>query len=562
MNKNKIYNLFFSQKNYRVLLSVIFEHFQNEYEYEIGKDEEELCVTIMEHIIQNSEPRKPDTSLRDYIKGLNRETIRELINTITSRFEKDLVPNMNELKPQHRNLSQIAKATNLVQKETDNNNLQISPRQNGFFGDNTLHPIGRNDRMVSTSFPGSNKDVMNQFEQINKNRVGKEGPNANKGRPSFESEIDRDNTKVTTDFAKAVASRGYNTENATNKLEVIMEEQGILENKPIELSGIDPDQQFSELPTVEQKVMLNEPPQPTNMQTLIKQPKIFKKFLENANKGLTKDYHVIVDSRDRNHDIHTTTSEYEVFFNTVYKDVVSIQLLSAEIPHSGYPINANNNELHFQETNAQVSGSTFYTATIPQGSYTATELATKIQEKMNLVGQSTYTVIVETNSRKFKITSNLSGGDNILNLLFRGSTIKYNDTTRYSYKNRSIGSVIGFKRLDLTGAGNYIGQNQYNINGEKYVMLHIEDLDNMEGVGSGISNAFSKITLSSNLNETRFYNMNEYISQKTFNPPMNSFSKLTIKFKNYDGSLYDFGGIEHSLFFKITTLIQSIGFMT
>ena len=185
MNKNKIYNLFFSQKNYRVLLSVIFEHFQNEYEYEIGKDEEELCVTIMEHIIQNSEPRKPDTSLRDYIKGLNRETIRELINTITSRFEKDLVPNMNELKPQHRNLSQIAKATNLVQKETDNNNLQISPRQNGFFGDNTLHPIGRNDRMVSTSFPGSNKDVMNQFEQINKNRVSKEGPNANKGRPSF-----------------------------------------------------------------------------------------------------------------------------------------------------------------------------------------------------------------------------------------------------------------------------------------------------------------------------------------------------------------------------------------
>ena len=55
--------------------------------------------------------------------------------------------------------------------------------------------------------------------------------------------------------------------------------------------------------------------------------------------------------------------------------------------------------------------------------------------------------------------------------------------------------------------------------------------------------------------------MNEYISQKTFNPPMNSFSKLTIKFKNYDGSLYDFGGIEHSLFFKVTTLIQSQGFM-
>jgi hypothetical protein len=531
-----------------------------EYEYEIGKDEEELCVTVMEHIIKNSEPKTPETSIRNYIKGLNRATINEVINTITSRIEKDIIPDMSELQPQNRNIAQIAKSTNLVQQSTDNTNLQIPPRQNGFFGDNTLHPTRDDDRMMSTSFPGSNRDVMNQFEQINKDRVVQE-PNANKGRPNFESEINKDTTNVATDFAKAIASRGYKTNNATNKLDVIMEQQEVIEKKTVELSGIDPDQQFSEVPTTQQKIMLNEPPQPTNMQTLIEQPKIFKKFLEQANKGLTKNYHVIVDSRDRNHDVFPNTSQYEVFFNTVYKDVVSIELLSAEIPHSGYPINSNNNEIHFQETNAQVSGSTYYTATIPQGTYTVSELVTKIQEKMNLVGQSTYTVSVDSNSRKFKIISNLSGGDNLFNLLFRGNPIKYHDTTKNTYRSRSIGSVIGYTRLDLTGASNYVAQNQYNIKGEKYVMLHIDDLDNMEGIGSGISNAFSKISLNSNINETRFYNMAEYISKKTFNPPMNNLSKLNIKFKNYDGSLYDFGGIEHSLFFKITTLIQSTGFM-
>ena len=560
MNNNKIYNLYFSQKNYRVLLSVVFDHMIAEYDYEIGKNEEELCVAVMEHIIKNSEPKTPDISIRDYMKGLNRATINELINAIASRFEKDLVPDMSELQPKGRNIGRIAKATNLVQQPTDNNNLQIPPRQNGFFGDNTLHPARNDDRMMSTSFPGSNTDVMNQFEQINKERVI-EAPNANRGRPTFESEIDRDNTKVAGDFARAMADRGYKTNDATNKLEVIMEEQGIPEEKIPQISGIDPDQQFSELPTKEQKIMLNEPPQSTNLETLIEQPKIFKKFLEQANKGLTKDYHVIIDSRDRNHDVFPTTSEYEVYFNTVYKDVVSIELLSAEIPHSGYPVNSNNNELHFQETNAQVSGNTYYTATIPQGSYTATELATKIQEKMNLVGQSTYTISIDSNSRKFKIISNLSGGDNLFNLLFRGTSTKYHDTTRYSYRTRSIGAVIGYKRNDLTGSGSYTAQNQYNIKGEKYVMLHIDDLNNMEGVGSGVSNAFSKITLNSNLNDTRFYNMSEYISRKSFNPPMNNLSKLTIKFKNYDGSLYDFGGIEHSLFFKITTLIQSTGFM-
>ena len=83
----------------------------------------------------------------------------------------------------------------------------------------------------------------------------------------------------------------------------------------------------------------------------------------------------------------------------------------------------------------------------------------------------------------------------------------------------------------------------------------------MEGRGIGIYNSFAKITLTSNLNETRFYSMNEYLTKKTFNPPLSRLSQLFIKFKKYDGSLYDFGGIEHSLFFKVTTLIQSQGFM-
>ena len=39
---------------------------------------------------------------------------------------------------------------------------------------------------------------------------------------------------------------------------------------------------------------------------------------------------------------------------------------------------------------------------------------------MNLAGQSTYTVVVDTTSRKFKISSNTIGGDNIFQLLFRG----------------------------------------------------------------------------------------------------------------------------------------------
>ena len=545
---DKIFNVFFSQNNYKVLLSVVYEHLMNEYDYSIGDDEEELCVKIMEHIYNNSEPKKNTTSVIDYVKGLNRTTINELIEIIIKKIHNDMSPDKNSI--------DIPKEP--LRNERDNKNMQIQPRQTGSFGNVSEHPSRQNTQFASTSFPGSNRDIINNFEQIQKERNNDQPLKEMKGRnPQFEDQYREDNTNIPEDYEKALSERKY--QNNENNLETIIEEN--IEEFDKVLPGMDADTQYSELPTAEQKIALNEPPQPTNLQMLIKQPDIFKKYLAEANKGLTKEYFVVIDSRDRNYDLFSSTSQYEIELNNVYKDIVSIELISAEIPHSGYIINASNNEIHFIETNTQTSTNTYYTATIPQGNYTESELATTIGEQMTTAGQSTYTVTVDTTSRKMSIASNLTGGDNIFSLIFRGNTEKYEDSTRYLYKERSIGSILGFIRNDLSGSASYTGQNQYNINGENYILLHIDNLSNMEGRGYGVSNSFAKITLTSDKNKTRFYNMNEYITKKIFNPPLGKLNQLFIKFKKYDGGLYDFGGIEHSLFFKITTLIQSQGYM-
>ena len=567
MSEQQIYNLFFSQNNYKLLLSVVFDHLVNEYDYAIKEDEEELCIQVMNHIYKNSTPKKITTSVRDYIKGLNRSTIDRLIEIIIEKLHKDMLPNIdNQL--QQVDIINEPRANISQQQEIDNRNIQIEPRQNGLYSTNLIN--GTSQKIKSTSFPGSNRDVIGNFEKINKDRnIDYSQREVPKGRPAFESKYRQNNKNVANDFKKAMVDRGYQTNDATNSildakkdLEIRMDKEDAEKQNISKLPGIDPDKQFSEVPNNKQKAMLGEPLIPTNMSMLIKQPEIFKKYLEKSSQKLTKTYHIVIDSRDRNHDVFQTTNEYEVDLNTVYKDIVSIELLSAEIPHSGYIINSSNNEIHFIETNTQVSGNTYYTATISQGNYTADELATAIVTQMNLAGQSTYTVNIDTTSRKFKISSNTTGGDNIFQLRFRGKTEKYDqDVNRYRYIDRSIGQVIGFQRTDLTGLNNYTGQNQYNLNGENYVLLHIDNLDNMEGRGIGISNSFAKITLTSNLNETRFYCMNEYLTKKIFNPPLNRLSQLFIKFKKYDGSLYDFGGIEHSLFFKVVTLIQSQGFM-
>jgi hypothetical protein len=548
----KVFNVFFSQNNYKVLLSVVYEHLINEYDYSISNDEEELCVQVMEHIYNNSEPKKDTTSVIDYVKGLNRTTINELIEIIMKKIHSDMSPD--------KNLINIPKEP--LQNERDNKNMQIQPRQTGSFGNVAEHPSRQNTQFASTSFPGSNRDIINNFEQIQKERNNNQPLKEMKGRnPQFEDQYRQDNANIPEDYEKALSDRKY--ENNENNLEIIIEEN--IENIEKEfdkvLPGMDADTQYSELPTAEQKIALNEPPQPTNLQMLIKQPDIFKKYLEEANKGLTKEYFVVIDSRDRNYDIFSSTSQYEIELNNIYKDIVSIELISAEIPHSGYIINSSNNKIHFIETNTQTSTNTYYTATISQGDYTESELATTIGEQMTTAGQSTYNVTFDTTSRKMSIASNLTGGDNIFSLIFRGNTEKYEDTTRYLYKTRSIGNILGFTRTDLSGSASYTGQNQYNINGENYILLHIDNLSNMEGRGYGISNSFAKITLTSDKNKTRFYNMNEYITKKIFNPPLAKLNQLFIKFKKYDGELYDFGGIEHSLFFKITTLIQSQGYM-
>jgi hypothetical protein len=549
---NKVFNVFFSQNNYKVLLSVVYEHLINEYDYSISDDEEELCVKVMEHIYKNSEPKKDTTSIIDYVKGLNRTTINELIQIIMKKIHNDMSPD--------KSLIDIPKES--LRNERDNKNMQIQPRQTGSFGNVAEHPSRQNTQFASTSFPGSNRDIMNNFEQMQKERNNSQPLKEMKGRNSqFEEQYREDNTNIPQDYEKALSERKKYNEKYNNNLNTIIEDIEKEEEFDKVLPGMDADTQYSELPNAEQKIALNEPPQPTNLQMLIKQPDVFRKYLEEANKGLTKEYFVVIDSRDRNYDLFSSTSKYEVELNNVYKDIVSIELISAEIPHSGYIINISNNEIHFIETNTQISTNTYYTATIPQGDYTESELATTIGNQMTTAGQSTYTVTIDTTSRKISVASNLTGGDNIFSLIFRGNTEKYEDTTRYLYKTRSIGNILGFTRTDLSGSASYTGQNQYNINGENYILLHIDNLSNMEGRGYGVSNSFAKITLTSDKNKTRFYNMNEYITKKIFNPPLAKLNQLFIKFKKYDGELYDFGGIEHSLFFKITTLIQSQGYM-
>jgi hypothetical protein len=257
-------------------------------------------------------------------------------------------------------------------------------------------------------------------------------------------------------------------------------------------------------------------------------------------------YEVIVDSKDRNYTNYPNPNYYIVDLDQTYKDVVSIELISSIVPKSQYIINSNNNTIYFNE------GGSDLTATITEGNYTISTLLAALKSSMDTVGGLTYTLTNDTLTNKITISAT-----GTFSLLFDGGEENYLDGTRTVYKENSIGPIIGFPRSDLSGASTYTAPNQYNLNGENYVLLEIKDLENLNSsiAKNTINKNFCKINLDVDNNSNKFFtNKVDYICKKYFKEVLPKLSQFNIKFYNYNGSLYDFNGLEHSLHFRIKTL--------
>lgn len=295
--------------------------------------------------------------------------------------------------------------------------------------------------------------------------------------------------------------------------------------------------------------------QSREFKTLQPEPEELKEYYENEKHDLYFQEYMVVDSRDRNHDDYPNANHYRVDLERHINDVISIQLISAEIPKSEYIINNSNNKIYFQETTTQVNNGTYLTASLDIGNYTITELKTEIENKMSTVGTGNYTVTIHSRTKTLSIASDLNGPGFLFSLLFKGNDEihGHNNNPRSTYLENSIGPVIGFGRIDRVGALTYTGDAQYNLNGETYVMLHLRNIPIIDGVSDGVQNAYHKITLDTSLS-VKYYQERDYQIVKKLNNTIKRLNEMEISFRNYNNDLYDFHGLEHSLTFKITSI--------
>ena len=273
---------------------------------------------------------------------------------------------------------------------------------------------------------------------------------------------------------------------------------------------------------------------------------------------LIKYNYITIDSRDRNQDLYPNPNSYSVKLNEIYTDVYKVELISAEIPKAGYVIESYNNMIYFQEKNSQVSYNSYYETEIPVGNYTSSQLLSKIASQMSAIGQSAYTLSLDS-LNKVKFESDLSGGDGIFNLVFKQGIEKYGiDEFRSRYMPFSIGRTIGFDCKNYTSSDNYTGDFKIPLQSDDYIVIEIPEfqgiIDDPHGDGQ---NDFAKILLNCAHGDTAFYYNALYVLQKTFNPRI-ELSKISFNFKVHGGYLYNFHGLEHSLTFRITSLKQKI----
>ena len=505
---------FLSIKNFRLIMSVIYDYFDNKYDYQVSKAEEHIVKQIMARKIQRFNGKLPQGS--KFMLALNKECISEAIIIITGKLD--------ELRK------------------------KVPPM-----------PVNKD---IPVANPQTN-DITTQFEKLSAERSFKveEKPRTH----DIQLPSDGVNKNMDQDYAKLMSARDNDIAQAKQNISKdpskIKEFLNLKEEPELKEDDFPkpPDQVLFENvednKSVTQKEIIEdimENPMTLGQELIIKRPKEYEKLVEdiyNDPKYLKTEY-LVVDSRDRNTDEYPDPQDYIISLERDYKDVISVELISANIPKTQYLINNSNNKLYFDDGTGTV------TATIPIGNYTISELTAEIKTQMDAAsGSKTYTVT--SNSKTNKITIAVNSGT--YSLIFNGGEENYENSSRTKYVDSSIGPIIGFSRSDLSGSATYTGQNQYDLNGPTYVLLWIKEFEQLKGVhNSSVTDSFAKIVLDTDISSYKYFkSQNDYIAKKNFRPLKGRLSRLNIKFYNYDGSEYDFGGLNHTLYFKLITLNQN-----
>lgn len=250
---------------------------------------------------------------------------------------------------------------------------------------------------------------------------------------------------------------------------------------------------------------------------------------------------VSIDSTDRNYSMYPSSTEYTLSLLQVFKNVVAIRLLSAEIPASFYVFSAvaNTTTIYLKD-----GTSPYVAVTIPDGNYTLSQLCDALSAAILAATTQTYTVILNQATLKIIITSPTN--DFMINTAEGSST---------QIVNWGLGYFLGFnKGIYSSVSKNITAPNPGSINPYNYMILDLGGNLNMITENEIPKGYFAKVPINvCNFNyvyltpECCSYNFARY------DPPIGRLDKICIRWRFHDGRPINFNGYEHSFTLEIFT---------
>lgn len=265
---------------------------------------------------------------------------------------------------------------------------------------------------------------------------------------------------------------------------------------------------------------------------VIQPPKEFL-YYEN-NKKYTR---IVIDSKDRNQVQYQNPNDYTIVFDDDINDVVSAQLISADVPFTTYLINDN-----FKDLYITISGTTTK-VTLTIGDYTATTLASHIQDKLNDLSNNNFSVSYDSVKDNFLFRSKVA-----FSLAFDGVS-------------NPLSSLLGFKQTTYTSSilpeiDEYVNviRSPYrkNFDYNKYIYLVIDQFDLNKGNAKPINKSYAALT--EQYTQLSINDKPKII--KYFSPTIPRLSKLSVSFYDRYGNKYDFQNQDHRLEFLFTSFKQ------
>ena len=243
---------------------------------------------------------------------------------------------------------------------------------------------------------------------------------------------------------------------------------------------------------------------------------------------------ILLDSRDRDVDIHPNPSDYRIRLPEKYKEVQSARLVSAEIPASFYVFSTESQNTSFDVTHA----SSTTTITIPDGNYSSANLSVALEDALLAATGTVFSVSVSKTTLRMTIAT-ADGTEFTL------------DPSAGTPTSWGLLYHLGFHRFGShqSTSGILVAPRIISLNPHNYILL---DIDPFNGIDEGRS--FAKIPFDAYSFQYVYLDTGKTTFPETIlRPGLASVDRLAIKFRYHDGRPVDFNGVEHSLVLEVIT---------